>query len=236
MSNLAMMMGLGSGRAVGVEFVGSVSAPTKTGSGALVYDLSSIDIQAGDMLIISHTVGEDADRTSVMSLQRSGYTTVATLFGNDTYDINLACYIKICDGSETIAETTSGGGLSTSSNAGHAMVFRGTNGVIPTNAATGLHTSTTASNTDDISWPSVNPSGNCLVYIGSTGHISGAPSYTTPSDMTLFIQSAHSATEDCTAGMGYLINPPSPFQAETWLLSANGSSSAVAYIILDLSA
>jgi len=233
MSNLAMMMGLGSGSG-GVTFVGSNSGKAPN-AGAVTVDLSSIDIKGGDLILVGHFVGEDAAKTSDMSPSSSGYTEITSLYANDTYDTNMKTYGKFADGTETSFVANSVGG-STSSVAVIVSVFRNVSD-LPVDAATGLATSGTNTNTDDIVWPEITSvsSGEHLVYFGATGHVSGTRLYTQPDDLSGFVTIGENDDEDITAGFGYkVIDTETSFTANTWTMSGGTSASSVAYTVFKL--
>ena len=236
MSNLAMMMGLAQKPViVTMQYVGGASGQITNGQ-SITLDISTIDIQSGDLLIGVHVVGEDADRLSTMNLTSTGYTLISSLYGNDTYDINLEVYGKIADGTETNF-ITAGGIVSSASVGASLRVYRGPT-AIPTTANGGLYNETTAANTDDITWSEVTglQEGNMLVYIGATGHVAGEPKYTDPADLSDFNTIAESDSEDFTFGEGYkVITTETSFSASDWLVSANTTSSSVASVILKLS-
>ena len=236
MSNLAMMMGLAQKPViVTMQYVGGASGQITNGQ-SITLDISTIDIQSGDLLIGVHVVGEDADRRSSMSLTSTGYTLISSLYGNDTYDINLEVYGKIADGTETNF-ITAGGIVSTASVGASLRVYRGPN-AIPSTANGGLYNETTAGNTDDITWSEVTgiEQGNMLAYIGATGHVNSEPTYTDPGDLSDFNTFAESDSEDFTFGEGYkVITTETSFSAAQWLVTANTTSSSVASVILKLS-
>lgn len=234
MSNTASILSLG-GPLPSVQYIGGNIDFTQNGGG-LNLDLSSIDIQSGDLIIGVHAVGEDSNLLSSMNIASTGYTLIASLFGSDTYDVNLEVYAKIADGTETLF-TTSAGLLSTSSVFAIARVYRGPSS-IPTGGP-GLYVADTANNTDDITWPTVigTKTGDMLVYIGATGHVSAVDSdYTNSSDLTDFVSDSASDSEDITVGIGNkAITSESSFSASDWNMTGNTTSSAVAYVILKLS-
>lgn len=239
MSNVSTLMGLASSSVPTIppEFVGSASGSTSNGYSVSV-DLSSIDIQDGDLILAGFFVGEDADQRSTMSLSSTGYTEITSLFGVDTYDINMKTYAKFADGTETNF-VTNGGIITTASVAVIVSVFRNAGDVLPTDEATGLAASGTQSNSDDIVWPEVTnlSSGNILVYFGATGHVSGIRTYTDPTDLTGFTTLGANDSEDTTGGFGYkVIDAESSFTANTWLAIGNSTASAVAYTIFKLTA
>jgi len=236
MSNVAMTMGVVSVPPPPPEFVGS-NSEFRTDGQSVTVDLSSIDIQEGDLILAGFFVGEDADQRSSMSLASTGYTEITSLYGNDTYDINMKTYGKFADGTETNF-VTAGGIVTTASVVVIVSVFRNAGDVLPTDAATGLAASGTNVNTDDIVWPEITDlsSGNILVYFGATGHVSSAVTYTDPTDLEDFTTRASSDSEDVTGGYGYkVIDSGASFTANTWLLSGGGTSNSVAYTVFKLS-
>lgn len=236
MSNVTMAMGVASAFVPPPEFVGSSSNGIINGASVTV-DLSSVDIQDGDLILAGFFVGEDADRRPSMSLTSTGYTEITSLYGNDTYDINMKTYAKFADGTETNF-ITAGGIITTASVVVIVSVFRNVGDVLPTDAATGLATSLAIPNRDDITWPEITglSSQNILVYFGATGHVAGTPSYTDPADLTDFTTLGISDSEDVTGGYGYkIIDSETSFTANPWLLSGNATSSAVAYTVFKLS-
>jgi hypothetical protein len=68
MSNVASVMSLAAGATVPVpEFVGSNSNSVTNGESVTV-DISAIDVQENDMILVGFFVGEDANQLSTMSM------------------------------------------------------------------------------------------------------------------------------------------------------------------------
>lgn len=216
-----------------VEYVGSASGGISNGLGVQV-DISAIGIQAGDLIIAVHAVGEDSNETSYMSAASAGYTEISSQYGNDSFDVNLKVYAKISNGTDTTF-VTNNVRLSTSSVIVAVAVFRGPS-VIPVDAATGLYAEAVTANTDDITWPSVPTSaGQALLYIGAVGHISVVQLFTDPQDLSDFLTLGQNDSEDVTLGVGHkLITTETSFSANDWLLAANGANSSTASVILRL--
>lgn len=231
MSNAALIMNQVT-VAPSVKFIGAAISPPTANGGATTCDLSNIDIQAGDLIIGAHCVGEDSNETSRMSLSSSGYTLIYNNFSNDIYDINLEVYGKIADGTET-SFATNATGVSTSSVISAARVFRG-----PSEVPTTGNTVGTAQNTDDIVWPRVGglTRGQMLVYIGATGHVSSTDSdYSGHTDLTAVQTDSANDSEDLTFGIANkLITSEDSFTANTWTMDGNTTDSAVIYVILKL--
>ena len=235
MSNVAMTMGVVSAPPPPPEFVGSGSGSATNGDSVTVA-LSSVDIQDGDLILAGFFVGEDADQRSNMSVTSTGYTEITSLYGNDTYDINMKTYGKFADGTETNFVTAGSIGA-TSSVVVIVSVFRNVGDSLPTDEASGLAASGTTTNTEDVVWPEITnlSSGDILVYFGATGHISSTRTYTDPTDLTDFTTLGQNDSEDVTGGYGYkVIDAETSFTANTWLVSGNGTSSSVAYTVFKL--
>lgn len=216
-------------------FVGSASNSGIDGASVTV-DLSSIDIQSGDLILAGFFVGEDADRRASMSLTSTGYTEITSLYGNDTYDINMKTYGKFSDGTETDF-ITSGNVNVAASVVVIVSVFRGAGDTLPTNSSTGLAASGAVVNSSWIVWPQITntESEDILVYFGSTGHVSGTLTYNDPADLLDFTTLGANDSEDVTAGYGYkVIDAESSFTANQWTLGASASASAIAYTVFKL--
>ena len=236
MSNVYSVMSQAASLVPPITFVGSGSGRASNGF-AVTVDLSSVDIRSGDLILAGFFVGMDADIRSSMSLTSTGYTEITSLYGNDTFDINMKTYGKFAAGTET-SFITYGGMDSNSSVVVIVSVFRYAGDVLPTDAATGLATSGTNVNTDDIVWPEITnlSSGDVLVYFGATGHVNGSVSYIDPADLTDFTTLGYSDAEDVSGGYGYkVIDSGTSFTASTWLLAGNTTSSSVAYTVFKLS-
>lgn len=238
MSNVASVMSLAAGATFTVpEFVGSNSNSAINGASVTV-DISAIDVQENDMILVGFFVGEDANRLSTMSMSSTGYTELTSRYVSDTYDINMKTFGKIADGTET-SVITNGGIITTASVAVIVSIFRNIEATLPTDLATGLVVEAGSANKDDIVWPAItgNQKDEILVYFGSTGHVSGTPLYTDPTDLEDFTTIAQNDSEDVTAGYGYkIIDTESSFTASTWSLSAGTTTNAVAYVVFRLSA
>jgi hypothetical protein len=238
MSNVASVMSLAAGATVPVpEFVGSNSNSVTNGESVTV-DISAIDVQENDMILVGFFVGEDANQLSTMSMSSTGYTELTSRYASDTYDINMKTFGKIADGTETNV-VTNGGIISTASVAVIVSIFRNIEEILPTDLSTGLVVEGGSANTDVIVWPEVTGTqkGELLVYFGATGHVKGnTVLYTNPADLADFTTIAENDSEDLTAGYGYkIIDTESSFTASTWNLSGDGAASAVAYVTFKLS-
>lgn len=236
MSNVLFVMGQASATIPREKFVGVASNVGNNGTSVTV-DLSAIDVRAGDMILAGYSLGRTTDYRTFMTLDSTGYTEITSLYGNDTYDINMKVFGKIADGSESSFVTT-GGLINTSSCTVFVSVFRYTNGILPTTLGTGLAASGVNTNTDDVVWPSVSGLApeDVLVYFGSVGHQSGTTPFTDPTDLLEFETRSGNDTEDCTGGFGYkLVDLDTSFAANTWATATLApTASSVAYTILKI--
>jgi len=236
MSNVYSVMSQAAASPPPTTFVGS-SGNTGIDGASVTVDLSSVDIQDGDLILAGFFVGEDADRRSDMSLTSTGYTETTSLYGDDTYDINMKTYAKFADGTET-SFVTAGGIISTASIAVIVSVFRYAGDVLPTDEASGLAASGTNVNADDIIWPEVTgvSKGDILVYFGGSGHVTFFATYDDPLDLADFTTLGTNDSEDVTGGYGYkIIDTETSFTANTWFVNSDGTSSANAYTVFKLS-
>lgn len=207
-----------------VTFVGSAQAENNNGA-AVTVDISSIDVQSGDTIIVHHTVGEDnGDQTSSMTLTDSGFASLTTGYGNDTYDVNHKIHYKTADGTETSVVSDSFP-TSSSSIILQVMVFR--NASTLTLISTDLGT-----NSDDPQFTGATGLlyGSMVVCAASTGHVSGesaSQEYTSGGDLDGFITDASNDTEDCTAGLGYkAITSQTSFTPAQWTMTGGATNSS----------
>ena len=155
---------------------------------------------AGDLVIVYFGTGSTADRNLVVS----GYTEVAELYSNDTFDTNLVAAYKFMGGTPDTSFTLTGGTLSaTDAGAVAVQVWRGVNTVTTLDV-----TSTTATgiNTVLCDPPAITPTttGAIIVSGGAGGHdnIAGAQTYSS-SNLTQFISVGRVDTNAVTIGLGY---------------------------------
>ena len=236
MSNLAMMMGLGSAGGGSIpSFVGFANGAAANG-GAVTVDLSTIGIESGDLIIGAHYASRTYDLRPRMSISSTGYTLITSGYANWSYDISAEIYGKIADGTETTfvsdALNPSDIGASCVTLVG---VFRGVGSTIPTDLASGLLQSGVATGTDDISWTGVTglTSSDTIVCIGGVATVSAGILYDTPTDLDGFQSLGRNDSSDTTAAMGYKYITGDSFSPETWTIAAT-SSSSVHYAMIKL--
>jgi hypothetical protein len=101
--------------------ISSVIAASTATTTTLTYGLtggSNTTPSVGDLIIVSFATGSTVDRT--LALSSSGFTNVADLYANDTYDTNLSVWYKIATSGD-LASVVIGATLS-ASDAGAAAV------------------------------------------------------------------------------------------------------------------
>jgi hypothetical protein len=234
MSNTATMMGLGSGAGGATEFVGSVSGSNINGE-VVTVDLSSVEIQAGDLILAGFFVGSGQNVLSTMNLTSTGYTELTSLRQSDTSNINMKTYGKFSDGAETNFVTT-GGRNDTDAASVIVSIFRSVS-ELPTDEATGLAATGTDFNTEDLVWPEITDisGGNLLVYFGATAHRAGRTDYADPTDLQDFTTEGENDSYDVTGGFGYkVVDAETSFTANTWTVSGSADQSSVAYTVFKL--
>jgi hypothetical protein len=152
---------------------------------------------AGDIVIVYFATGSTVNRNLVVA----GYTVVADLYADDTYDTNLEVAYKINTGSLSDTSITLTGGTFSTADAGTVaiQVFRGefnTYGISNTNA--------TGANGGRPNPASITPTveGSVVVAGGASAHNGGTLTFTS-SDLTDFITAGANGTYDSTVGMGY---------------------------------
>jgi hypothetical protein len=189
-----------------IEYVGGYTfAPlsgnsnnlTVTFGGNLTGGLDS-SASEGDMVIAYWATGGIADRT----LAINGYTNIADLYSDDTYDTNLVVAYKFMGATPDTTLQLLNGTVVGSENGGLVVhVFRGVDTSSPFDA-----TSTTATGTNTVLCdpPAITPTtaGTVIVSGGAGGHIAGVHTFSS-SDLTSFLSKGGQDDIDGTTGAGY---------------------------------
>lgn len=206
-----------------ISFVGSCSANGGNGANAT---LTLPGGTAADDLVIVSYGNADADNADLnMVMVTSGYTEVADLFSNDTFDANMGVYWKVMGGTpDTEAVADNIGGADTDTPA-VCMVFRGVDTTTPMDVAPA--TAQAQLNTFHPNPPSVNhnnPSGVWTVIAGSNAHNLGDLTFTFPTGYTIdAVQSSGNDTADGVVGMGYNSGPSDP--EDPGVITSSGTDS-----------
>lgn len=154
---------------------------------------------AGDLVIVYFGTGSTADRNLVVS----GYTEIAELYSNDTYDTNLVAAYKFMGGTPDTSFTLTGGTLSTADAGAVAVqVWRGVNTVTTFDV-----TSTTATGINSVLCdpPAITPTtpGSIIVSGGAGAHDGENAETYSSSNLTAFVSVGAGDTNAVTIGLGY---------------------------------
>jgi hypothetical protein len=210
-----------------VKFVGSGQGTSANG-GSVGIDITSFGIVSGDLILVHHAVGEDnGDQTSSMTLTNSGFNSLTTAYGNDTYDVNHKIHYKISEGTESNSILSAAFPTTTSSVVLQVMVFRSPR----TPTLTLVDTKITANTDDPVFQGAANLEyGNVVVCAACVGHILGEGTirrFTSGGDLDQFITEDEGDTEDVTAGLGCKeITSETSFTPAQWTATLNTTSSA----------
>lgn len=187
-----------------ISFIDSASNSAING-GDVTVDLSGIDIQEDDLVIVGYSIGGDSNKAMSVS-SPTGYIEVADLYANDSNDANLGVYYKIQGATPDSSVTVSGSAQADESTAAVAMVFRGVDTTTPMDVTPTTATGIDSADPDPPSINHNNPSGLWTVIVGASASAGGAA--TTYSFPTGYTTDAVSLTSedfpfDTTLGIGY---------------------------------
>jgi len=228
MSNTANILSLGAApvSSSGVEFVAKAQTQAaNSGGGSITLDISGLSLSTGDLMVVNLVQSMSLNYTGSMSMTTSGFTTLATEYGNDTSDTGLKVFYK-----NYASETSLVGAVINSTSFGVAMqlmVFRGHNTVT-------LDASGALSNRDYIDWPTASSlnSGEMLVFAGGVGdRYTYTTTYPSPTDLDDTQFTSVNESYDIYAGMGYkAITTETSFTAADWDWNLyTGTRQAAAY-------
>lgn len=176
----------------------------------------------GDLVIVYFGTGSTADRDLVVS----GYTEVAELYSNDTYDTNLVAAYKFMGGTPDTSFTLTGGTLSTSDAGAVAVqVWRGVNATTPLDVT---QTTATGQNSVLCNPPAITPvTGGAIIVSGGAGgnNVSADPTTFSSSDLTAFMSTSRSDATDVTIGLGYKVWTSGAFDPAQFTFSGTDSTS-----------
>ena len=186
-----------------ISFVGSCSANGGNGANATLTLPSMLE---GDLVIVAYQNGDDDNGNKDLVMVTAGYTEVADLFSDDSFETNLGVFYKFMGSTpdtEAVADNISG---TDSDTPAVCMVFRGVDTGTPFDV-----TSTTASAANQGTFvtnpPSINhnnPSGVWIVIAGANAHNLGTGTYTFPTGYTTdAVQIVGNDTIDGSVGLGY---------------------------------
>lgn len=110
------LMFFGTGVEAVVQVVGTVTASTATTTD-MTLDLSAIDIQSGDLILVAAASGGSS--SVYLPMVSSGFTSLLEVGTASTYDTGLATYYKVATGAETEVVVDSG----SDTNAGKVVIL-----------------------------------------------------------------------------------------------------------------
>lgn len=139
----------------------------------------------GDIVLVAYSIGSSTDIAMAAKMVTSGYTQVAELYANDTYDANLSVWYKIMGATPDTDVTVARTGNLANSGACVVKVYRGVSLTTPLDTTV---TTTIGVNGGSVNPPPITPatSDNILVFFGTSGLRSFSPNYTTTSYMANF--------------------------------------------------
>lgn len=208
MSMLSRYATLSPGAVPPIQFVGSTSLAV-TGSTSTTTTISLTSLTGGlttspaadDLVVVYYGCASTANRA--LTITTSGYTQVADLYANDTFDANLTVAYKrmpFIPDTEVVVSAT---GATTDAGAVVVQVWRGVDKAFPFDV-----TATTATGIDDgdCDPPSITPvTANSVIIVGgATAHGQGTFLVDfTSNDLGNFVsQNGPNATNDVTVGVG----------------------------------
>ncbi len=200
-----------------VGFIGSVSNVGNTSGGDVTLTLSGLGLQEDDLVIAAYSIA-DADNVDMAMAEVGGiggWTEVADLFSDDTYDANLGVYYKVMGASPDASVIFDGVGGTDTQTGAVAMAFRGVDPTTPMDVAATTVSGASGLNTMHPNPPSINhnnPSGVWTVIAGSNVNgTQGARTFTFPTGYTTnAVQRSSNDTSDGIVGLGYRTNPSDP--------------------------
>lgn len=195
---------------------------------------------AGDFVLLSYNNGLTTNRDLSAVVTTSGYTLLADLHANDSFDANMAVFTKLMGGTPDSNVVVVGRPGSASVVIVHISVFRGVDASTPLDV-----TSTTATGIDtgNVDPAAITPitDGNVIAIFGSDGISTTARTFTTGSVayMSGFMQASGAGSSQGTlSGTGYVTGQPAntSYNPAAWTISADGISNSWAALTVALRA
>lgn len=182
----------------------------------------------GDLVIVGYDSGSNTDR--VTTINTSGYTSVADLYSNDSYDANLIAGYKRMSSTPDTSVQVSGTG---SSNDGGAVVVHVWRNVDPTTPMDVTPTTATGLNTGRPTPPAITPvtSGAVIVMIGGGGTQTPA-TYT--SSLDNFLTQTRDSVYDAMIGIGSAAWTSGTYTPAQWGGGSNAAADSWAAVTMAL--
>lgn len=192
-----------------------------------VGETTETDPIAGDFILVFYSVSSNGCSSSLLSMASSGWTVIANLFANDSYENSLIAAYKFMGETPdaTVAFTVSGTGYVSGEDtrAGTALLFRGVDPSTPLDVS--ALTATTL-NTVRPNPPSITPiiEGSFIVATGSGAHRAGTQTFSC-SNMPDFVSVGINDFNDTTIGSGVVEWVSGAFDPSQFTFSGSDSTS-----------
>lgn len=230
MSMLSRFATQASSTPAAVQYVGGTSAQV-TGSTATTTNVVLTGLTGGlasapadgDLVIVYYGAASTADRA--LTITTAGYTQVADLYANDTYDANLTVAYKRMTSTPDTSVDVSATGATADGGAVAVHVWRGVDSLLPFEAATAT---ATGINTVLCAPPAVTPvtTGAVIIAGGAGAHSTTTARTYTSSDLTNFVtRGSPNSTNDATVGVGSKAWTSGTFTPATFGFSGTDSTS-----------
>ena len=212
------------------EITGTTATPTNVSLTSLTGGLAAAPV-AGDLVIVYYGTGSIVNQT--IGVDTTGYTEVAELYSNDTYDANLSVSYKVMGATPDTQVQVSATGSVDESGAVAIHVWRGVDPILPLDV---VSTTTTGGNTALLNPPAITPvtAGAVIVSGGAAGHIAGVQTYSS-SDLSNFATiGGPEDTYDVTVGIGSAVWTSGAFNPVAFTFSGTDNDYAWAAVTMAL--
>jgi len=190
-----------------ISYIGIVGNGAQDG-GDVALDLTTIGtLLEDDLVVVVYGIGDDDDVDFDMAIvSPSGFTEVADLFSDDTFDSHLGAFYKVMGATPDTTVTVDGLGGADAAVAAIAWGFRGVDTTTPMDVAA---TTNTEINTMDATPPSINylDAGAAIFIAAVAGHSDGNQVATMPTGYTGGGQTTQDFVNDVTVSGGYDLTP-----------------------------
>jgi hypothetical protein len=183
--------------------------------------------QAGDIVVLCYSVGSTVAATPQAP---AGYTTIAAITRNDTYDVALYVGYKVMGATPDTTFQIPTSSSADNAQAAAVFVWRGVEGLDVT-SVTAVGIDGRAANP-----PAITPvtENSVIMAIGASGHVGGSTPVYTSSDLTGFRTIGANDTYDTTIGAGYFNWVSGTFDPAAFAIGGSTTSDAWAAVTLAL--
>lgn len=208
--------------AASVSYVGGTTAAYTGTTSDISISVSSLSIQTGDIIIVAFATGSTANRT----IGAEGFTQVASLYSNDSYDTNL--YVGYQVALTSVTSITLVGGTGSISDAGAAAVHVW-RGIDTTEVISGSFVRTgTVANT---LFPPLSTVGidltisNAVIIVaGAAAHSGGVDTFGS-TDLSNFLTVGSNDSYDVSVGLGSYAYTGGTYTPAAWTCTQADSTS-----------